>query len=209
MFSCSDETKIEFLERACPEGCIDCVDVSTPPKCVVGKKSGPAVVMQMVESFRYRTSGYSKCKDENIQKLYDSACMLDREILGRSVDFPTIPSVMQSCLDLGYVRNCKIAYAKDIETLKYLLDQYKSVVVELKLTSTTKNAHDFEISDYGDVMRSDCTKGFVLYRMADDYVLVQNSLGVECGVLGFNKIKMEAFKRLFVKGTCFVVEEEI
>lgn len=199
MFSKSDKP-FEFVKRPRPAGALDFVRYSCPPKAVVGEKSGAAVFAQHLESLKYVSDGPCRCPGSFLDVLFEEAKKGGRTL-------PAFDAYVEACVSLGCVRNCRTAYFNDVDTLGFYLREYRSVPVELLLTDTTMNAREFEISEPGEPVKG-YTKGFVAFRMTDDLVVLQNTLGENCGAIGFNCVPMDVFKKLLVKGAAFTVEED-
>ena len=115
-------------------------------------------------------------------------------------------SAMQACLNLGYIINADLVAFNDIPTLKWYMHEYKNVVVQLKLTDTTKNAHGFTIDSSGtELFKNTCSKGFILMQYDENSLILQNSIGENCGARGFNKINWDTFRELFIDGAVFKI----
>lgn len=181
-----------------------------PTKADISKTSGASLVMSYLEALHNRTCGFAQCTPESLSKLYDKAVRIDKEEIGIKLEssHPTLQALMKAASSLGYVKRCKTVWFNDMLTLKHYLREYGFAIIELKLTTSTRNAYDFEILDEGDLITEKLSKGFIICKLDDENAIVQNSLGLASGVLGFNKIKTIALEKLLIKGACFVVEED-
>lgn len=92
--------------------------------------------------------------------------------------------------------------------LVYYADAFGNAIVELKATSTTLNAHKLEIESKGEVLSETTTKGFLLWKIDGDYAILQNTLGVNSGFCGFNKMPVSLLKELLVKGMTLAFDKE-
>lgn len=101
------------------------------------------------------------------------------------------------------MKNFNFSYFNDVDTFLWRLKNGGPILVELKATDTTMNAYDFDILSEGDVVSEEFSKGFLACACDGENLTLQNSLGTDSGVLGFNRIKMDLFKKLFLRGMCF------
>lgn len=146
-----------------------------------------------------------------LNKVWNAAFALDEKLVDDEIieeaseNYPTLYSIMQAFIDLGYVTNVDgVRYVKnDAANLKYYMYQYGGLIFECKLTSTTYNAHDVDISAAGTEQNEYFTKGFIAYGFDDTYVYAQNSLGIHNGSIGFHRIPWTVIPQIVIHGACY------
>lgn len=88
--------------------------------------------------------------------------------------------------------------------LKYYIRQYGQLIIETKITSTTYNQHEYDISAVGeDLGFDDYSKGFIAYGYDASWIYAQNSLGPFAGSLGFHRISWSVVPQLVKRGACW------
>ena len=186
---------------------IDGMKYSIHPISYVGEKSGTALVAQYLGTL-FNKIGYSASIDEAVvNAIYDESCSLDRQNGIQSGMFPTLESSMNACMRLGFVKNTELTMFNDVKTFKWQMHEYKNAIVQLRLTDTTKNAYDFEISSTGyQLADGKYTKGFIVMQYDSEGLILQNSLGRNVGAAGFNRMAWPVFESLFVDGSTFKVK---
>jgi hypothetical protein len=137
----------------------------------------------------------------NIENLHKTAISLDSD--EERCEVPSIESIVDATSLLGYIKFFDTTYFADMDTFLWRLATSGPVLVELKATDTTLNAYDFDIMSKGETMSDEFSKGFIACAYDGNGIILQNSLGTDCGVLGFNRIKTDIFKSLFLRGMCF------
>lgn len=180
---------------------------SVKPFPYVGEKSGCALVMQYLGTL-FNKIGYSSSINQiHIDNIYDRALSIDKAHGKEDILFPTMASSLQACLDLDYVKNADFVVFNDVKTFKWYMHEYKNVVVQLKLTSTTKNAYQFDIGSHGEeFLNGKYSKGFIAMEYDENSLVLQNSLGENVGAKGFNRINWTTFNSLFVDGATFKIK---
>lgn len=186
---------------------IDGMKYSIHPISYVGEKSGTALIAQYLGTL-FNKIGYSASIDEAVvNAIYDESRALDRQNGIQSGMFPTLESSMNACMRLGFVKNTELTMFNDVKTLKWQMHEYKNAIVQLRLTDTTKNAYDFEISSTGyQLADGKYTKGFIVMQYDSEGLILQNSLGRNAGAAGFNRMAWQVFESLFVDGSTFKVK---
>lgn len=179
---------------------------SVKPIAYIGEYSGCALVAQYLGTL-FNKLGYSARIDyDQISILYNNAIRIDAEHGISSRLFPTMKSILEACIQLNYVKNAELVLFNDIKTLKWYMHEYKNILVQLKLTDTTKNAYDFEITSAGNELYDGIySKGFIVMQYDADNLILQNSLGENVGARGFNKIDWQTFSNLFIDGATFKI----
>lgn len=183
------------------------IKYSIKPMSYAGEKSGCALVSQYLGTM-FNKLGYSaRMRQDQIDEIYQNALILDKSN-GKDEDpFPTMKSALQTCLDSGYIRNADLVFFNDVKTLKWYMHEYKNLIVQLKLTNTTKNAHRFQIDSSGDMLfDGKYSKGFIVMQYDGNGLILQNSLGENVGARGFNRISWETFNDLFIDGATFTIK---
>lgn len=179
---------------------------SVTPMAATGIVSGAGVVAQYLSCYRNRMSAFQRLDDAaKLEQLRAKACQLDQAYAENACDLPTLKGLLDAAADLGYVKNAGTAFFCTKDAFKYYSRDYGAVICEFKLTTSTYNAHSFEITGAGSSVSDDVTKGFVCFGYDADGVLLQNTLSPSSGSLGFNKMTWAAFEQLFVQGACFTV----
>lgn len=103
-----------------------------------------------------------------------------------------------------------VAWFDTLEMTRRYIHRCDVVMVEMLADASILNAGRdslagvFDISASRGVVSSALTKGFVACGYDETGVLVQNSLGVSCGELGFHRISNELFGSRLVKGAAIL-----
>jgi len=206
MFAVDNDVKFTKLETLGQIAVSDSRAWAPLPRADVSEKCGASLVAQLLESIIYRTRCFGQVSDEFISKIYTEACCTDDIRLGRSCDLPSLKSLLKAVLDRQAVLNSEVIWTKDLETLSHFNEVWGVSIVELKLTTATMNAHKHLISDVGELVSEDYTKGFLLIGTSEESCLLQNSLGTDCGACGFNIVPTPVFEKLFVKGATLALK---
>lgn len=188
------------------------VSMSSTPRNMVGNYSGVSLVAQYLETFKYRTLGHHSITDSVIETVHAKAIQLDEALLDAdrleevSEENPTLDSIMNAFLQLGFVKHATVQYVNNAQyDLKYFIWQYGAIIAQLKVTSSTYNADGFDISTVGEVLSEDFYKGMIAVGFDSNCVICQNSRGIYAGSLGFHKIPWNIFTQLCVNGAVFDV----
>ena len=188
------------------------VSMSSTPRNMVGNYSGVSLVAQYLETFKYRTLGHHSITDSVIETVHAKAIQLDEALLDAdrleevSEENPTLDSIMNAFLQLGFVKHATVQYVNNAQyDLKYFIWQYGAMIAQLKVTSSTYNADGFDISTVGEVLSEDFYKGMIAVGFDSNCVICQNSRGIYAGSLGFHKIPWSVFTQLCVNGAVFDV----
>lgn len=184
---------------------------SSVPESSSQKLAGVQLVAQYVESYRFKTEGVCQIQTAQLESVHSKAYELDEAasdagLLDYASDtYPSVNSIMQAFIDLGYVTNASgIGYVRPQQNaIKYFVRQYGGVVLETKITDQTHNAYDYGIDAVGSTLNEDFTKGFIAFGYDASNLYVQNSLGICAGSLGFHKIPWAVATQLAVKGAVF------
>ena len=188
---------VPFIEMKC----IDNLNLASMPYEDVTFTSSVTLVIQYLESLLYATTGQCRICKECKESIYSRACILANAKDGAWL---ALDEVLNAVIDLGYASQSKAVYFNTVESLRYYMDQHRVAIVELALTDTTKNAHAFDIELPASKLSDDYTKGFIAYKMDDQHVILQNTLGISSGIAGFNRMTIDTLSHLFVKGACLV-----
>ena len=155
-----------------------------------GYSPGVALVAQYVEQYLFRKMQYARIKDPNLAAVQEMACGYDGIDAG---DLPSCRSVMRAFIDKGYVSHTNgVGYiSPDTDDIKYFTYQYGGVVIEMKATDAVLNGDgDTHLGCYinsaGSLVSEGVTKGFLTCGYNAGYLFLQNSLGTNCGSMGFH-----------------------
>ena len=207
MFSADNDVVFESLDTMGVVVQSDWLRYAPVPRADASKTSGTSLVVQMLESLLFKTRCFGKISDETVRKIFAEASCAEDIRLGRECAYPSLKSIVKTVLDQGLVKNCNAVWAKDIETLSHYNNACSPSIVELKLTTSTMNAHHYFIEEEGELVSEDYTKGFLLVCMSEDTCILQNTLGLDCGLHGFNMIDTELLRKLFVKGVALELKK--
>jgi hypothetical protein len=178
------------------------------PREDISERSGVSLMMQLLDSIAYRTKEFCKVSDVVLNDVFTKASSADEIRLGKKIDYPTLFSIVQTCIDQNIVAHAKPVWTNNLADLAHYVVAFGNAIVELKATSTTLNAHKLEIESTGEVLSETITKGFLLWKIDGDYAILQNTLGVNSGFCGFNKISTSLLKELLVKGMTLAFDKE-
>ena len=177
------------------------IDFSTPVKSINGPFSGPTMVASFLESLHFRTANPAKIAQANIEQITAAAKALDvaYEDAGTIEDFVasddgyvTLENFLKALKTHNKFIKGNLTWCKTVKTIKQFIHRYKCAIVECYLANSflSQNASfTIDSAGTGTIPVKDYTKCFIAFGYDENYVYVQNSLGLKYGSLGFAKIK--------------------